>query len=190
MRVIVTGFGPFLKNAVNPSDTLARSLDGEALGRLVMIAETPLPVVYGDASKQVLARAAEEEADAILCLGLASGDTCLRIERAAKNRSTSLDADARGEVRAGRTAIDGGPDVIETAVDADAFSRALHERGVASVVSDDAGGYVCNDLYYRLLHAARAGDGPARVLFVHVPPRPEPRTGKALVEAAAITLAR
>ncbi|MFO0618936.1 MAG: pyroglutamyl-peptidase I [Polyangiaceae bacterium] len=190
MRVIVTGFGPFLENAVNPSDALARELDGAKLGRLRTFAESPLPVVFGDAARRVLARAAKEEADAVLCLGLSARETCLRVERAAKNRATSLDADARGEVRAGRPAIEGGPETLETAIDADAFARALHERGVASAVSDDAGGYVCNDLYYRLLHAARAGEGPARVLFVHVPPKPEARASKALLEAAAITFAR
>ncbi len=190
MRVIVTGFGPFLENAINPSDAIARSLDGVGLGRLEMLAESPLPVVYGDAAKQVLARATLEEADGLLCLGLASKDRCLRVERVARNRATSLEADARGEVRAGRLAIDGVEDVLETSLDAEAFSRALHERGVASIVSEDAGGYVCNDLYFRLLHAARAGRGPTRVLFVHVPPEPELHAARALLEAAAMTLAR
>lgn len=190
MRVIVSGFGPFLQNAQNPSDAIARSLDGAALGRLEMVAETPLPVVYADAAKQVLARASREEADALLCLGLAAKERGLRIERSAKNRSTSLDADARGEVRAGRLAIDGEDDVLETSIDADAFARALHERGVAAIVSEDAGGYVCNDLYFRLLHAGRTGRGPRRVLFVHVPPDPEAHTGSALLAAAAMTLAR
>lgn len=190
MRVIVTGFGPFLKNAVNPSDALARSLDGATLGRLSMIAETPLPVVYVDAARQVLARAADEEADAILCLGLASSDRALRVERCARNRATSLDADARGEVRAGRPAIDGAPDTLETPLDADGFARALHERGVAAVVSDDAGGYVCNDLYFHLLDAARLGKGPGRVLFVHIPGEPDARASRAILEAAAITFAR
>lgn len=187
MRVVVTGFGPFLDNAVNPSDALARSLDGATLGRLVMIAESPLPVVYGDAGRRVLERAERERADAILCLGLARREQALRVERCARNRATSLEADARGEVRGGRAAIDGAPDVLETAIDPDAFARALHERGVAATVSDDAGGYVCNDLYFHLLHAARAGKAPDRVLFVHVPPEPGPRASRALLEAAAIT---
>lgn len=190
MRVIVTGFGPFLKNTVNPSDALARSLDGATLGRVRMIAETPLPVVYVDAAKQVLARAAREEADAILCLGLASSERSLRVERCARNRATSLDADARGEVRAGRPTIDGAPDVLETPLDAEAFARALHERGVAATVSDDAGGYVCNDLYFHLLDAARTSKAPERVLFVHVPPEPDARASRALLEAAAITFAQ
>jgi pyroglutamyl-peptidase len=46
--------------------------------------------------------------------------------------------------------------------------EALASRGIDAERSDDAGGYVCNDLYYRLLHVLRV---PA--LFVHVPDLPE-----------------
>ena len=40
---------------------------------------------------------------------------------------------------------------------------ALFAAGIYSFASDDAGGYVCNDLFYRLLHAG------APTLFVHIP---------------------
>jgi pyrrolidone-carboxylate peptidase len=48
------------------------------------------------------------------------------------------------------------------------ISRSLTAAGIANVVSDDAGDYVCNATLYRSL-AAVAGT-PRRVGFIHVPP--------------------
>ena len=57
-----------------------------------------------------------------------------------------------------------GPELIASSIDVDALLAALSARGVEAERSDDAGGYVCNDLYHRLLHARIAP-----TLFVHVP---------------------
>jgi pyroglutamyl-peptidase len=52
------------------------------------------------------------------------------------------------------------------------FSRLLAAaRGtrVRTILSRDAGNYLCNYVYWRALETAAAVDGPRRVVFVHVP---------------------
>ena len=48
------------------------------------------------------------------------------------------------------------------------MSECLREAGIPIVRSDDAGDYLCNLLFYRLIEFAEAG-GPRVAGFVHVP---------------------
>ena len=49
----------------------------------------------------------------------------------------------------------------------DEIVAALQEEGIAAKASRDAGGYLCNHIFYRLMRALPTG---ARGGFVHVPP--------------------
>lgn len=159
-RVLVTGFGPFLHHGVNPSEHLARALDGRR-SRGVRFEATVLPVRYEEAARR--AREISRGRAAVLALGLAGKATRIRVERRGTNLCTSAKPDDRGDVRLGRALIGGAPPSL-LGLDATPIHEALHARGLRSEPSTDAGGYVCNDLYYRLLHAG------VPTLFVHVPP--------------------
>jgi pyroglutamyl-peptidase len=169
MRVLVTGFAPFGGHAENPSTAVARALDGVEVEGIRFVALAPLPVRYAEAAALALTTAHALGADAIVALGLAAATTHVRVERRAHNRATAPEPDAAGRVCASEDAEPGGAASLATALDTDAIVCRLGAAGLACAPSDDAGGYVCNDLYYRLLTASARGDGPAHVLFVHVP---------------------
>ena len=63
---------------------------------------------------------------------------------------------------------EGGPDELPTRLPVDRLLEALEAAGFEEVVtSEDAGGYLCNHVFYRLLDEVDA----SRVAgFVHVPP--------------------
>lgn len=183
MKILVTGFAPFLENATNPSHELARALDGLVHDGVAFHAESPLPVVFGEAAARALEAADRIGAMGILALGLASRSPAIRVETRATNHATSPDPDANGVQAAGVSAVAGAPHLLTSSIDAVAFASALVARGVPAAVSDDPGGYVCNDLYFRLLEAAARGACPSKVLFVHVPSTPHARTAKGLAEA-------
>lgn len=175
MNVLVTGFGPFLGHRVNPSDAIARRLDGRRFSGVSWVACSPLPVVFAEAASVALEAAARAGADAICALGLAATESVIRVERCARNAATAASPDARGTLREGELTRLGGPDRLETSVDTRAIVEALQRAGIQARSSDDAGGYVCNDLYYRLLDAASSAGpshhvAPSRVVFIHVPP--------------------
>jgi pyroglutamyl-peptidase len=181
VRVLVTGFGPFLSHERNPSEALARALDGVEAAGVVFVGHAPLPVEYGRAAEEALAAARRAGAEAIAALGLAAGTPHLRVEIVGRNQATAAAPDAAGAVRAGLPAEPGGPAARRTDVAVEDVVAYLQAAGFAAVASDDAGGYVCNDLYYRLLGAGLP------VVFVHVPEDADalPGLGTALAEALA-----
>ncbi|MCB9597113.1 MAG: pyroglutamyl-peptidase I [Sandaracinaceae bacterium] len=162
MRVLVTGFGPFLDNAVNPSDALARELDGRRVEGVRLVACSPLPVVHGRAADRALEAARRHGADAIVAFGLAAGTKRPRVEGVGRNRGAGRHADNAGRI-AGGPVVPGAPATRRATLPAAPVRQALFAAGIYSFASDDAGGYVCNDLFYRLLHAG------APTLFVHIP---------------------
>ncbi|MEZ4335383.1 MAG: hypothetical protein R3B82_02045 [Sandaracinaceae bacterium] len=163
MRVLTTGFGPFLEHAVNPSDALARALDGRKALGVALRACSPLPVEHGRAAALAIEAARRHRVDAIVAFGLAAGTPRIRVEHRGRNRGTSPHPDAAGRRVAGAV-IPGAPASRAATLPPDRVREALAAAGIATDTSDDAGGYVCNDLYYRLLHAGW------RTLFVHLPP--------------------
>lgn len=165
--MLVSGFGPFLAHATNPSAILAAALDGAWLEDVSFSALAPLPVAYSEAARQTIAAA--QNADAILALGLADTAQRVRLERRALNLTTSEHADIRGVIQRGPI-YPHAPAQYETHVALDAVQTSLRAEGVDSEFSESAGGYVCNDLFFRLLHAADRREICRPILFVHVPP--------------------
>lgn len=163
VRVLVTGFGPFSTNRDNPSDALARAMRGRRLLGVDFCVRSPLPVEYAHAAALVLRDAEAVGAHAIVALGLAAGSPRIRVELIAKNHCTSRDVDGAGCARHGRPAVPGAPPALRATLDPRPIRAALAAFGIQSARSQDAGGYVCNDLFYRLLQSGR------RALFVHVP---------------------
>lgn len=152
MNVFVTGFGPFLGNDDNPSAALA-----ESCGLPFRV----LPVTFR-AVEEFLASA--PEFDALLMLGLASGeqDPRMRLEMVARN-VIGPTPDAEGVV--------GGPGPIapfaSRQLGATLFrTRELVAESARWRPSVDAGSYLCN---YSLFRALMTWPGQA-VGFLHVPP--------------------
>lgn len=183
MRILVTGFGPFLEHRYNPSAALARTLHGRRIRGVSFFACAPLPVLFEEAARRTFARARAVRAEAVLALGLAADADRLRLEAFARNLRRASKPDEKGRFGGDRPVAPGAPARLPATLALDPMSRALHAGGHAVVRSEDAGGYVCNDLYFRLLHAGW------RALFVHVPPRVDvSRVAGSLAEGAAVSL--
>lgn len=181
MRVLVTGFAPWAEHVENPSTTLALAMDGLQIGKTHFIARAPLPVEFARAEAVAHQHALDVHANTHVALGLAANTPHVRIERIGRNRATTSVADNAGVIAKDIALVDDGVDHIETDIDTGALARFLLSRGVETQVSEDAGGYVCNDLYYRAL--LRAKDNGRRVIFIHVP------TDVMKIEGIAHTLA-
>jgi pyroglutamyl-peptidase len=161
--ILVTGFGPFLDVKENPSWEAIRDLDGAVIGgRRIAVAQ--LEVTYTSAAEQLQAAIDRTRPERVLSLGVAPGST-LRLESTARNRDTAQAPDVKGEVRAGRTIREGGADTLPTRLPLAKIRAALTADGYEVSDSEDAGGYLCNHLFYELLTRRPTGI----VGFVHVP---------------------
>ncbi|NUS39695.1 MAG: pyroglutamyl-peptidase I [Lysobacter sp.] len=168
--ILLTGFAPFGGEEVNPSWQAAVALDGERIEGHRVVARL-LPVEF-DASLEALRAALDETRPAlVLCVGQAGGRAQLSLERVAINVD-----DARIPDNAGASPIDqaiaaDGPAAYFASLPIKAMLAALREAGIPAEVSQTAGTYVCNHVFYGLMHALRDAPG-VRGGFVHIPYSP------------------
>jgi len=186
--VLLTGFEPFGGESVNPSWEIARSLDGWACeGHVVRAAR--LSCVFGQALQELDAALAAHRPALAVCLGQAGGRAEISIERVAINVD-----DARIPDNLGRQPVDaairaGGPAAYFSTLPIKAVARDVRAAGVAAAVSNTAGTFVCNHVFYALMH--RLATTPAlahtRGGFVHVPYTPEQVVGRNDVPSMPLT---
>lgn len=171
--ILVTGFGPFLKHQVNPTELLI--LDLEKSGQHRESVETLiLPVSFENAFGQLQARcesyrkANGENYSVLLLMGLASGRRKISLERVGLNWCESEHPDNRG-FHPQRGPIDSvNENVYFTSLQPESLATKLTRAGVPVEVSLSAGGYVCNHLYFKALSELSAIPS----LFVHFPDLP------------------
>jgi pyroglutamyl-peptidase len=154
-RVLVTGFEPFGGRDVNPSALIAEALDGVVL-----------PVSFARAADELRRAIDEREPDLVVCFGLADGDAAISVERFAHNLDEASAIDNEGAGGSGGPIDPTGPLAFASRLPVDAIVAALREESIPAVVSRDAGGYLCNHVFYVLMGALPPD---AKGGFVHVP---------------------
>ncbi len=164
-RALVTGFEPFGGDTTNPSADLALALDGARVGRLHVIGRV-LPVEYAAAGKLIVEWLRELRPAVVLCTGLAASADAIRIETAAVNEDDSPVPDNAGEVRERRPIVPGGPRRLNSTLPIAHIFGECARKNITIESSADAGRYVCNHVFYTLLHERPAI--PAG--FIHLPP--------------------
>jgi pyroglutamyl-peptidase len=169
--VLLTGFDPFGDEAINPAWEAVRALHGARIGGHRVEARC-LPVVFGEAIRQLKKAIGETKPALVVCVGQAGGRTQLSLERVAINVD-----DARRPDNAGQSPIDApivadGPAAYFTSLPIKRLRQALQRAGIPAEISQTAGTYVCNHVFYGLMHALRRRRG-VRGGFVHIPYSPE-----------------
>lgn len=169
-HLIITGFDAFGGSSVNPSREAVMALPDE-VGRY-RLTKLELPTIFETAAQTVLAAAARDPADVILCVGVAAGRDAITPELMGINWNHARIPDNAGNQPV-ETLIDPHcPAGIFATVPVTAMAKAIRSAGIRGAVSHSAGAFVCNDTLYRLLrHFAGSG---TRVGFVHVPSLPDP----------------
>lgn len=166
MSVLLTGFGPFPGVPRNPSRLAVERFPDELAGR--KIDRLVLPTIYDAAGPTIESRLVATRPHICLCLGVASDDV-LRLETVARNHGTVAVPDESGAVRSGPIEP-AGPDTYACTLPFAAIQPVLGQRGVAARLSDDAGSYVCNHVFYTARHAIERHGLATACGFVHVPP--------------------
>jgi len=165
--VLVTGFEPFGGEQENPSALIAQKLQGQVIGGC-RVTGVVLPCEFGTAIT-VLKRAMRDvRPGLVICLGQAGGRTEITPERIAININ-----DARIPDNAGRQPVDtrivrGGPAAYWSTLPIKAIVAELRRRKIRAAVSQTAGTFVCNHVFFGLMHALRR-QPVVRGGFIHVP---------------------
>jgi pyroglutamyl-peptidase len=163
-RTLVTGFEPFDGDPVNPSSAVLPLLAPE-------IATRTLPCVFGEALTALREAVLEARPDIVLCVGLAGGRAELSLERVAINIDDARIADNGGNRPIDAAIAADGPPAYFSGLPIKAAVAELRRAGLPAAVSNTAGTFVCNHVFYGLMHLA-VGE-KFRGGFLHVPYLPE-----------------
>jgi pyroglutamyl-peptidase len=167
--VLLTGFEPFGGSPVNPSALAVRALEGRIIaGHRVVTAE--LPTVFGQSLEVLQGLVRRHAPRVVLCCGQAGGRPAISLERVAINVDDARIPDNAGAQPVDRPVVAGGPAAYFTTLPIKAMLRALRDAGIAAEVSQTAGTFVCNHVFYGLMHMmADRADARVRGGLVHVP---------------------
>ena len=168
--ILLTGFQPFGGEQENPSWRAVAALHGARIAGHRVVARE-LPVAFGDALKALRAALRDTRPALAVCVGQAGGRAQISLERVAINVD-----DARIPDNAGRQPVDvpvvaGGPAAYFTTLPIKTMRQALQEAGFPVEISQTAGTFVCNHVFYGLMHALRA-QRQVRAGFIHLPYAP------------------
>lgn len=165
--ILVTGFGLFHDYEVNASWEAVKEL--KRLGVAHRSSAVPLetreiPVAYKDVS--TIVPKLYDELNPRLCVHVGvSLYRVVMLEKCGKNCGY-VGQDIFNRTPSTNVCVSDGPKVLPSQFDVDSVCEKLRQKvsDVAFDVSEDAGRYLCDFLYYTSLHVNRAP-----VLFVHVP---------------------
>lgn len=167
MRALVTGFEPFGGASLNASYEAVRRLPPR-LGALD-ITTAQLPTSYARSGTALLREIERTEPAIVLCVGEAGERTALNIERVAVNMQTARIADNDGAQPHNVQVIGGAPSAYFATLPIIAIHEALTGAGLPAVASNSAGTFVCNHVFYTLMHCGAGNAGKFRAGFLHVP---------------------
>lgn len=165
--LLVTGFEPFAGLADNPSEQVARALDGERVDGAV-VRGVVLPVAFGRAEAALVDALDRLRPARVLCLGLAPRRSEIGVERVAINLLDAPIPDNDGCCPDECPLDPQGPAARFATLPVKAIAAALQGAGLPAAVSLSAGSYVCNAIFYALLGEAGRRGLPAG--FIHLPP--------------------
>lgn len=164
-KLLICGFMPFGGEDINPSWEAVKRLPSEISE--YSLTKMQIPVVFGEAYREVLNMAEKIVPDAILCIGQAGGRSAITPELVGINLRYAKIPDNKGNQPLDEPVASEGKVAYFSTLPVRKMAEAIKSAGIPSELSYSAGAYVCNDLLYSLL--SRFEGTETRVAFIHVP---------------------
>jgi pyroglutamyl-peptidase len=178
-RVLLTGFEAFGDDpsgqGLNPSALAAQALHKQQIAGHQVVAAV-LPCVFGASVKMLKALIREHRPSMVICLGQAGGRAGISLERVAVNLDDAPMPDNAGTVRLNTRVVPLGPTAYFSSLPIHAMLAALQRESVPCELSSSAGHFVCNHVFYALMHTLRKTKIHSG--FVHLPYLPEQASAK------------
>ncbi len=167
-KVLLTGFEPFAGATKNSSAEVVRWIGEQSLDHLVI---EILPVEYQRSVSELIRVIEEQEPDIVLSLGQAEGRSKISLERIAINLDDAAISDNAGEIRRDTAIRSDGAPAYFTNIPIREVLTSLTLAGHSAEISLSAGSFVCNHVFYEVLHHINRTEPKKRIWmeFVHLP---------------------
>ena len=168
--VLLTGFEPFNKETINPAWEAVRALAGWT-GEDFVVEVRQLPCVFGQAQEALKDAIGSLQPDVVIAVGQAGGRVDMSVERIAINVDDAPIPDNAQQQLVDQVIIADGPAAYFSTLPIKAIVHALREAGLPASVSQTAGTFVCNHVFYGLMHHTAAS--VIKAGFIHIPYLPQ-----------------
>lgn len=173
--ILISGFLPFQGELVNPSELLLQWIKSEFHDKVDTIL---LPVSFNRAHLLLQSQLQKKNYKSLLMLGQAGGRGRICLERVALNwietdvPDEDLFLPSRGPI------ANQGPAAMFTNLPIELWKTRLASDMEQVEISLSAGGYVCNQLYFKSMEWLKLNNIETSACFIHVPYLPEQTLNK------------
>jgi len=171
-KVLLTGFDPFGGSDVNPAWEAVKSFESKAVAGVDLVIQM-IPTVFHKSIQTLEATIAREKPDIVICVGQAGGRTDITVERVAINVDDARIPDNEGNQPIDVPIYAEGPAAYWSTLPIKAIVNNLRKAGIPASVSQTAGTFVCNHLFYGLAHLIATKYPRVRGGFIHIPYLPQ-----------------
>ena len=170
--ILLTGFEPFGGSHINPSIEACKLLDTkEYNGCQVKVVEIPLR--FDEIRPSIIKAVEETKPSAVICTGQAGGATTINLERVAINIADARIAYNCGKKPTDEPIAEDGPVAYFSTLPLRKMQKYLEEAKIPVKVSNSAGTFGCNHIFYEIRHYFESKGLETPAGFIHVPSLPE-----------------
>lgn len=167
-KVLLTAFESFAGEGINPSLEAARQIEKiDFPDALVAVAE--LPVDRYRAVEMAIELIRASRPDIVIMLGQAGGRYRINPERVAINVDDFRIPDNVGNQPKDEPVIEGGPVGYFSTLPIRAITDRINRAHIPAAISNSAGAYLCNRLFYSVMHLISLEALPCKAGFIHLP---------------------
>jgi pyroglutamyl-peptidase len=167
-KLLLTAFEPFAGESINPSLEAARQISRiDFPGVAIEVIE--LPVERYRSIEIALGALRAEQPHAIVMLGERGGGFRVNPERVAINVDDFRIPDNAGNKPVDEPVIEGGPTAYFSSLPIRAITERLIKAHIPAKISDSAGTYLCNRLFYSVMHHIAVERLATIAGFIHLP---------------------
>ena len=171
MKILVTGFDPFGSDKINPAIEAVKKLPDTIKGAKIIKLE--IPTVFNKSAQVVHQAIVKEQPDYVLNVGQAGGRSALTPERVAININDGRIPDNDGYQPLDEPIQPDGDTAYFTQLPIKAMAKAIRAAGLPAIVSNTAGTYVCNHIFYQVQYMLAKEFPKLKAGFIHIPFLPE-----------------
>ncbi|AKI96723.1 pyroglutamyl-peptidase I [Kosmotoga pacifica] len=163
--IIVSYFEPFGNDAENSTEILCREIQKIRSD----IDFVKLPTIFFESGKLLINVIKKKQPDAVLMLGQAGGRAAVTPEKVALNWIDARIEDNSGHMLKDTMIVKNGPTAYFSTLPIRKIVDTLTACGIPSRVSYTAGTFVCNSLFYQVMHFLHEESFENPAGFVHFP---------------------
>jgi len=174
--IFLTGFEAFGNSSINPSILACESFDGEVIDNY-LIRSFEIPLIYNSIKNSIIS-ILDKKPSAIICTGQ-SQRSVISLERVAVNIADVSRTAYNCESKPTDEILENeGPAGYFTTLPIRKFKEILEKKKIPCEISNSAGTFGCNQIFYYLMHYLENNNLKIPAGFIHVPSLPEQVVGK------------